>query len=83
MATRLEAIKSNGGIAVVRDPISAEFDGIQKRCGYWLCRPDSSPDMMPGELLEFSKEAPLIRSFNISNQKDEAILYSILTWHTK
>jgi two-component system CheB/CheR fusion protein len=75
----LEAIKANGGIVIVQDPISAEFDGMPNSAISTGCADlILSPDMMPAELDEFLKEAPLIRSFNISNQQDEAILYSIL-----
>ncbi len=75
----IEAIKSNGGIVIVQDPVSAEFDGMPNSAVSTGCADlILSPDMMPGELTDFINEAPLIRSFNISNQKDEAILYNIL-----
>lgn len=75
----VEAIKANGGIVVVQDPISAEFDGMPNSAIATGCADlILSPDMMPGELEEFLKEAPLIRSFHISNQQDEAIIYKIL-----
>ena len=75
----VEAVKANGGIVVVQDPISAEFDGMPNSAIATGCADlILSPEMMPGELEEFLKEAPLIRSFHISNQQDEAIIYKIL-----
>lgn len=75
----LEAIKSNGGIVIVQDPVSAEFDGMPNSAvATGTADLILSPDMMPGELFEFLKEAPLIRSFNLSNQQDEAIFYKII-----
>ena len=75
----IEAIKSKGGIVIVQDPISSEFDGM----------PNSAiktgvadliliPEMMGDELLEYIHEAPLIKSFNELNKKEELLLRDIL-----
>ena len=75
----IQAIKNNGGSVFVQDPLSAEFDGMPNSAiatGY--ADLILSPEMMPYEMLGFLQEAPLIRSFNVLNEKDEAIIHDIL-----
>ncbi len=75
----IQAIKNNGGTIIVQDPITAQFDGMPNSAlssGY--ADLILSPDMMPEELLEFVKEAPLLRSFNALSNQEEAILLDIL-----
>ena len=61
----IEAIKSYGGIVIVQDPISAEFDGMPNSAIATGCADlILSPDMMHDELLGYIKEAPFIKSFN-------------------
>ena len=68
----VEAIKNNGGVVIVQDPISATFDGMPNSAissGYAdLILP---PEMIPEELIDFLKEAPLLKAFNHLSQKDE------------
>ncbi|MGE5520221.1 MAG: chemotaxis protein CheB, partial [Candidatus Dadabacteria bacterium] len=75
----IEAIKNAGGIVIVQDPVSAEFDGMPKSAistGFAdLILP---PEMMGDEMLDFIKEAPLLKSLNELNQQEEAILLDIL-----
>src|SRR5688572_27541740 len=75
----IEAIKSNGGVVIVQDPISAAFDGMPNSAissGYVdLILP---PEMMPEELIDFLKEAPLLKAFHLLNHKDEGYIKEIL-----
>ncbi|HYV94361.1 MAG TPA: chemotaxis protein CheB [Chitinophagales bacterium] len=75
----IEAIKSNGGMVIVQDPITAAFDGMPNSAistGYAdLILP---PEMIPDEMIEYLKEAPLLRSYNELNQREEFILRDIL-----
>jgi two-component system CheB/CheR fusion protein len=75
----IQAIKTHGGAIAVQDPATAQFDGMPNSAiasGYVDLI--LSPDMMPDELLEFIKEAPLLRSFNALSSQEEAILQDIL-----
>ncbi|MDR3711899.1 MAG: CheR family methyltransferase [Puia sp.] len=75
----IQSIKSRGGTVLVQDPSSAQFDGMPNSAissGYVDLI--LSPDMMAEELLEFIKEAPLIKSFNALNKQEEAALLDIL-----
>ncbi len=75
----IEAIKSEGGVIIVQDPITAEFDGMPNSAintGY--ADLILSPEMMGDELIEYINEAPLIKSFNELNKKDELLLRDIL-----
>lgn len=75
----LEAIKSQGGIIIVQDPITAEFDGMPNSAiGTGCADLILSPEMMGDELLSYLNEAPLIKSFNDLNQKDKVLLKDIL-----
>lgn len=75
----VQAIKNHGGIVIIQDPLSAQFDGMPNSAvasGYVDLI--LSPDMMADELLEFVKEAPLLRSFNALNNEEENLLLNIL-----
>ena len=75
----IEAIKSEGGIIIVQDPISAEFDGMPNSAintGY--ADLILAPEMMGDELMKYINEAPLIKSFNELNKKDAGLLSDIL-----
>jgi two-component system, chemotaxis family, CheB/CheR fusion protein len=75
----IEAIKSKGGIVVVQDPITAEFDGMPNSAISTGCADlILSPEMMPEEILEFVSEAPLLKAFNVLSNQEEAILKDIL-----
>ncbi len=75
----IEAIKQNGGTVIIQDPSTAEFDGMPNNaiatgCGDII----AAPETMGEEMLEFVKEAPLIRAFNALNNHEEAIIADIL-----
>ncbi|MES1219007.1 MAG: chemotaxis protein CheB, partial [Bacteroidota bacterium] len=75
----VQAIKNNGGIVIIQDPITAQFDGMPNSAissGYVDLI--LSPDMMAEELVDFIKEAPLLRSFNSLTNQEEGILLDIL-----
>ncbi len=75
----LEEIKAQGGIVIVQDPMTAEFDGMPNSAINTGCADlILSPEMMGDELVEYLNETPLIRSFNTTNQKEEAIILGIL-----
>jgi two-component system CheB/CheR fusion protein len=72
-------IKKNGGIVIVQDPMTAEFDGMPNAAvssGFAdLILP---PEMMGDELVDFLKESPLLKSFSAINQQEQKILSDIL-----
>lgn len=75
----LEFIKNNGGTVVVQDPMSAKFDGMPNSAlstGY--ADIILTPEMIPEELIDYLAQAPLIKSFNEQNQKEEYVLHGIL-----
>ncbi|HSF45822.1 MAG TPA: CheR family methyltransferase, partial [Chitinophagaceae bacterium] len=75
----IEAIKNSGGIVIVQDPITAQFDGMPNSAilsGYVDLI--LAPDMMAEELLEFVREAPLLRSFTALTNQEEALVLDIL-----
>jgi two-component system, chemotaxis family, CheB/CheR fusion protein len=75
----IQAIKNSGGAVAVQDPVTAQFDGMPNSAiasGY--VDMILSPDMMADELLEFVREAPLLRSFNELNNQEEEVLVDIL-----
>ena len=75
----VEAIKNNGGVVIVQDPITAAFDGMPNSAvssGYAdLILP---PEMMPEELIDFLKEAPLLKAFHLLSHKDEENIKEII-----
>jgi two-component system CheB/CheR fusion protein len=75
----IQAIKDSGGTIVVQDPATAQFDGMPNSAvstGYVDLI--LSPDMIAEELLEFIKEAPLLRSFKVLSIQEEAFVQEIL-----
>jgi len=75
----IQAIKNQGGIVIVQDPLSAQFDGMPNSAvssGYVDLI--LSPEMMPEELLEYIEEAPFLRSFNALTNQEEAVRLDIL-----
>ena len=75
----IEAIKNAGGIVIVQDPVTAEFDGMPNSAintGY--ADIILAPEMIGDELVEYINEAPLLKSFNQLNKKDELLLKDIL-----
>lgn len=75
----LEAINKNGGVVIVQDPITAEFNGMPNSAIATGCADlILAPEMMPEEMIEFLKETPFLKSFNALNNYEEAILLDIL-----
>ncbi len=75
----IEVIKKNGGFVVVQDPMSAAFDGMPNSAlATGLADLVLPPDMIADEMIEFIQEAPLVKSFSLTTQKEEAILREIL-----
>ncbi|MBC7905082.1 MAG: chemotaxis protein, partial [Gemmatimonadaceae bacterium] len=75
----LESIKTHGGIVLVQDPLSAEFDGMPNSAvSSGTADLILDPEMMPEELVEYLKEAPLIKSFNVMSKQEESTLLDIL-----
>jgi two-component system CheB/CheR fusion protein len=73
------AVKNAGGAVAVQDPVTAQFDGMPNSAiASGFADLILSPEMMPEELLEFVREAPLLRSFNVLNDQEEAVLRDIL-----
>ena len=75
----IEAIKNAGGVVIVQDPLTAEFDGMPNSAintGY--ADIILAPEMIGDELVEYINEAPLLKSFNQLNKKDELLLKDIL-----
>lgn len=75
----IESIKREGGIVIVQDPLTASFDGMPNSAvatGYAdIILP---PEMIGEELIEYIKEAPLVKSLNAFSAEDENILREIL-----
>jgi two-component system CheB/CheR fusion protein len=75
----IERIKSNGGIVVVQDPLTAEFDGMPNSAIATGCVDlILPPEIMADELIDYLKESPLQKSFNTLNHQEEAILSDIM-----
>ncbi len=75
----IQAIKNSGGTVAVQDPVTAQFDGMPNSAiASGFVDLILSPELMPDELLEFLKEAPLLRSFNALSTQEEQVLQDIL-----
>ncbi len=75
----LKAIKREGGIAIVQDPLTATFDGMPNSA-VEAVSPDIvlPPEMIGEELIEYIKDAPLVKSLDAFNEEDEITLREIL-----
>jgi two-component system, chemotaxis family, CheB/CheR fusion protein len=75
----IEAIKKNGGLVIVQDPGSADFDGMPTSAiatgAADLVLP---PEMIPEELVEYLRESPYLRTFEKFTKDDESIVSEIL-----
>jgi two-component system CheB/CheR fusion protein len=75
----LEAIKSNGGVTIVQDPLTAAFDGMPNSAvDSGVADITLPPEMIGEELIEFVKDAPLVNSLRAFSEKDEKTLHDIL-----
>jgi two-component system CheB/CheR fusion protein len=75
----IESIKKVGGTVVVQDPYTAEFNGMpQSAIDSGFADLIVPPDIMPENLFEFLKEAPLIQSLNVLDEVEEKRITGIL-----
>ena len=75
----IEAIKRQGGFVVVQDPVTAAFDGMPNSAlATGVADLVLAPEMMADEIVEYLHETPLVKSFSLNSQKEEAILREIL-----
>ena len=75
----IEFIKKQGGLVIVQDPVSADFDGMPSSAiATGLADLVLTPEMMPEELVEWVKEAPYIKSFDRFTKDDETMINEIL-----
>jgi two-component system, chemotaxis family, CheB/CheR fusion protein len=75
----IEAIKKSGGLVVVQDPLTADFEGmpssaIQTGCADLIL----PPEMMAEELVEYLKDSPYARTIERFSKEDETVLQEIL-----
>ena len=73
----IEAIKKNGGLVIVQDPITADFDGMPSSAiATGLADLVLSPELMPEELVDYLREVPYrLEDFD---KDDEMIVGEIL-----
>ena len=75
----VKAIKNAGGIVIVQDPMTAQFDGMPNSAvSSGFADMILPPDMIPEEMMEYVREAPLLRSFTALSNQEEALLLDIL-----
>ncbi|HEY0655387.1 MAG TPA: chemotaxis protein CheB [Chryseosolibacter sp.] len=75
----VEAIKKKGGLVIVQDPLTADFDGmpssaIQTGCADLIL----PPEMIAEELIEFLRESPYAKTLERFTKEDEVIVQEIL-----
>lgn len=77
----IQAIKKNGGLVIVQDPVTAAFDGMPNSA-IENGSPDLvlPPEMIAEELLEYSKETSLLKNFHKFDQKEEVLLRDLLQY---
>lgn len=73
----IEAIKKYGGLVIVQDPISADFDGMPSSAiATGLADLILSPEMIPEELVECLRESPF--KLDTFSKDDELVIAEIL-----
>ncbi|HYG01824.1 MAG TPA: chemotaxis protein CheB [Chryseosolibacter sp.] len=76
----IESIKNSGGLVIVQDPISADFDGMPSSAiATGLVDLILPPALMPEELTECLRESPPTRSLHAFDKADEKVIDEILT----
>lgn len=75
----IEAIKKKGGLVVVQDPLTADFDGmpasaIQTGCADLVL----PPEMIAEEIIEYLRESPYSKTLGKFTKEDEVIIQEIL-----
>lgn len=72
-------IKKHGGVVIVQDPASADFDGMPASAlATGLTDVVATPDMIPEELIEWLKDSPFLSTLQRITKDDEAIVNDIL-----
>jgi two-component system, chemotaxis family, CheB/CheR fusion protein len=75
----IEAIKKHGGMVVVQDPLTADFDGMPNNAiATGLADLILPPEIMPEELIECLRETPYLKSLEKFNPQDEELINDIL-----
>ena len=75
----VEAIKRHGGVVIVQDPLTASFDGMPNSAiASGSADLILSPEMIAEELMDFLKEAPFLKAFNLANKRDAENINQIL-----
>ncbi len=76
----VEAIKRNGGLVIVQDPVTADFDGMPTSAiATGMVDLILAPEMIPEELVEYLKDSPYLRTLEKFTKDDEALIGEILT----
>ncbi len=75
----IELIKANGGIVIVQDPVTAKFDGMPNSAiSTGFADIILAPEMIAEEMIDYLQHAPLVKTFQEQNQKDEYLVTGIL-----
>jgi two-component system CheB/CheR fusion protein len=75
----IEAIKKQGGLVIVQDPLTADFDGMPSSAiqtgAADLILP---PEMIAEELIDYLRESPFSKTLEKFSKEEEAMLQEIL-----
>jgi two-component system, chemotaxis family, CheB/CheR fusion protein len=75
----IEAIKKAGGLVIVQDPVSADFDGMPTSAiATGLADLVLPPQAMPEELIDYLLEFPYVKNFEKFSKADELVIDEIL-----
>jgi two-component system CheB/CheR fusion protein len=73
------SIKTNGGIIVVQDPVTAAFDGMPNSVlGAQLGDLIVPPEMIAQELSQLLNDSPQMKAFQTANYKEESYVRELL-----
>lgn len=76
----VEAIKKNGGLVIVQDPVTADFDGMPTSAiATGMVDLILAPEMIPEELVEYLRESPYLKSLERFTKDDETYINEIIT----
>ncbi|MBT1695739.1 PAS domain-containing protein [Fulvivirgaceae bacterium PWU4] len=75
----IEAIKKNGGLVIVQDPVTADFDGMPASAiqtgNVDLILP---PELIAEEMIEYLKESPFAKTLGKFTKEEESVVQEIL-----
>ena len=75
----IEAIKSKGGVVIVQDPMTAEFDGMPNSAiASGVADLILPPEMIVDELVDYLQESSFLKPFKKFSEKEELIFEHIL-----